>query len=99
MTQCSVPDCRAVAVASSGMAGLCALHREPSTGYATLDEIIAIYWVTRSYAYRIACEHRWHRYRHPNGGVRYRRDDVDASLAEGAETRRLRVIAKRSIAE
>lgn len=74
-----------------------------STGYAAMDEIIAIYVVTRTYGYRIACRDRWHRYRHPDGGVRYRRVDVDRSLATTTDARRekatARLLAKRSSGE
>jgi hypothetical protein len=71
----------------------------PFTGYAAMDEIIAVYAVARSYAYRIACRDQWRRYRHPDGGVRYRRVDVDRSLSAGAETRRTRRLDRRTPGE
>lgn len=58
-----------------------------SLGYYTLAEIMRIYRVRRSYVYKLACLHRWGRYRHPDGGVRYRREDVDRSLSEAATRR------------
>ena len=64
------------------------------TGYAALDEIVAVYHVSRSYAYRLACQHHWGRYRHPDGTTRYRREDVDETLAPGASRR---LLAQRSL--
>lgn len=59
-------------------------------GYYTVEEIIRIYHVKRSYLYRLACVHRWGRYRHPDGSTRYRRAAVDDTLRPGAD-RRMRI--------
>lgn len=48
--------------------------------YLTVDEISAQYRVKRGYAYRLACLHRWRRYRGRDRRVRYWRQDVDAVL-------------------
>ncbi len=50
-------------------------------GYATVDEIIQVYRVAKSTIYKMACTDGWGRYRHPDGGVRYRREDVAESLS------------------
>jgi hypothetical protein len=72
---------------------------ESSTGYAAMDEIVYVYVVTRTYAWRIACRDHWGRYRHPDGGVRYRREDVDNSLAVGTATRRAKALERRCLRE
>lgn len=50
-------------------------------GYATVEEIMSTYRVSRQYVYKMASKDRWGRYRHPDGGVRYRREDTSDSLA------------------
>lgn len=57
-------------------------------GYATVGEIMQVYGVSRGYVYRLACERKWGRYRHPDGGVRYRREQVDEVLGGSAGQRR-----------
>lgn len=64
----------------------------PSFGYSSVEEIMKIYGVTRAYVYRMASKRmadgrKWGRYRHPDGGVRYRREDVDATLRGGGPGR------------
>jgi len=56
-------------------------------GYATAEEIMNRYGVTRAYVYKMAHERRWGRYRHPEGGVRYRLEHVDDTLSDGAARR------------
>ena len=58
-------------------------------GYMEIEEIMSIYSVSRGYAYRLACQLRWGRYRHPGGRVRYRREHVHDTLSAGAARRRL----------
>jgi hypothetical protein len=69
------------------------------TGYCTVADVIRIYVVTKTYAYRIANRDHWHRYRHPDGGVRYRREDVDRSLSAGTATRRAKELERRCLRE
>jgi hypothetical protein len=57
----------------------------------TVDELARIYVVARSYAYRMASKHQWGRYRHPDGGVRYRIEHVDGTLSKRAGQRRGKV--------
>lgn len=64
------------------------MNTDQFTGYATIEEIMAVYHVSRSYAYKLACTRRWGRYRHPDGRVRYRRSDVDDTLSARASLRR-----------
>lgn len=56
--------------------------------YLGIQEITSAYTVTVAYARKLACEHQWRRYRHPDKGVRYRADDVDQTLNRGADRRR-----------
>ena len=58
-----------------------------SFGYATVDEVMHVYGVTRAYVYKMAHEHGWGRYRHPDGKIRYRREDASKTLAGGAARR------------
>jgi hypothetical protein len=57
---------------------------EPGYGYSTVDEIMRTHSVTKAYVYKLASTKQWGRYRHPDGGVRYRRDDVDKTLGGSA---------------
>ncbi|GAA0719979.1 helix-turn-helix transcriptional regulator [Dactylosporangium roseum] len=52
----------------------------PGFGYATVNEIVQIYGVAKSTVYKMASAEHWGRYRHPDGSVRYRREDVDKAL-------------------
>lgn len=61
-------------------------------GYATVDEIMHVYGVSRSYIYRLACQRKWGRYRHPDGGIRYRRDHVHETLGGRTRQRRSRQV-------
>ncbi|MER7280399.1 hypothetical protein ABT369_38780 [Dactylosporangium sp. NPDC000244] len=54
---------------------------DPGYGYSTVEEIMRTYSITKAYIYKLASTKGWGRYRHPDGGVRYRRDDVAATLA------------------
>ncbi len=68
------------------------MSTSPNYGYATVEEIMATYGVTRAYVYKMASKgtpegRRWGRYRHPDGGVRYRREDVDDTLRGGGPGR------------
>lgn len=56
-------------------------------GYTTVADIMRIYGVTRGYVYRMASERHWGRYRHPDGTVRYRREDVADTLRGGGPGR------------
>jgi hypothetical protein len=60
----------------------------------TVQAVISIYCVRKSYVYRMASEHHWRRYRHPDGGVRYRWEDVDDTLSGGAAGRHDRASGK-----
>lgn len=55
-------------------------------GYGTVEDIITIYRVSRSYVYKMASLHKWGRYRHPDGGVRYRWEHVDDTLGRRSNT-------------
>ncbi len=63
-------------------------------GYATVDEVMAIYGVSRQYVYKMAHEAEWGRYRHPDGRVRYRREDAAKTLSGGAARRDARAGGK-----
>lgn len=56
-------------------------------GYGTVEQIMKRYGVSRAYVYKMASARRWGRYRHPEGGVRYRLEDADDTLSDGAARR------------
>jgi hypothetical protein len=64
-----------------------------------VGEVVRVYVVTRTYAYRIAHRDHWGRYRHPDGGVRYRRVDVEQSLAATTATRREKAKERQALRE
>lgn len=51
-------------------------------GYATVDEVMQVYGVSRSFVYKKASQEKWGRYRRPDGTVRYRRDQVAKTLED-----------------
>lgn len=63
-------------------------------GYATVDEILQIYRVAKSTVYKMASADGWGRYRHPEGGVRYRREDVAKSLSDMVPRQNARTAGK-----
>lgn len=49
-------------------------------GYWTVEAIMRLYGVRRSYVYKLASKKKWRRYKHPDGTTRYWAENVHDTL-------------------